>query len=82
MYEGVVLEEGRVVNLNVVDYLIPTAVESPRMKWEHFTFGVSSHPTGSKGIGEAGAVVATPVIMNAISQCLGRQVKEMPWRPA
>ncbi|BBG27893.1 xanthine dehydrogenase family protein molybdopterin-binding subunit [Sulfuracidifex tepidarius] len=82
LYEGVVLEEGRVVNLNVVDYLIPTAVESPRMKWEHFTFGVSSHPTGSKGIGEAGAVVATPVIMNAVSQCLGRQVKEMPWRPA
>jgi len=81
LYEEATIQEGRIINSNFGDYLLPTAMEAPKMKWEHFTFGVSPHPTGSKGIGEAGAVVATPVVQNALAQCLGRRLNAMPYHP-
>ncbi len=79
LYEGVEVEDGKVTNLNMVDYLVPTAVESPKMTWKYLTLGVSQHPTGSKGVGEAGTVVSTPAVLNGLSRCVGRQIRDMPW---
>jgi carbon-monoxide dehydrogenase large subunit len=77
--EGVVFNDnGVLINSNFTDYPLPTAVEVPEIEWHYITFGKSPHPTGSKGIGEAGAVAATPAIINAIEQCIGKYIYKMP----
>ena len=79
--EGAVFNEnGVLVNSNLTDYPIPTAVEAPVIEWHYYTFGKSPHPTGSKGIGEAGAVVSTPAVINAIEQCAKKTIYRMPVR--
>jgi carbon-monoxide dehydrogenase large subunit len=79
LYEGAkIAEDGSLLNSNLADYGFPTAVESPEIKWYYIEKGLSSHPTGSKGIGEAGAVVSSPVIANAVENCLGKTIKSMP----
>jgi xanthine dehydrogenase, molybdenum binding subunit apoprotein (EC 1.17.1.4) len=77
--EGVVFNDNGVqINSNFTEYPLPTAVEVPEIEWHYITFGKSPHPTGSKGIGEAGAVAATPAIINAIEQCIGKYIYKMP----
>ncbi|WP_221289435.1 xanthine dehydrogenase family protein molybdopterin-binding subunit [Stygiolobus caldivivus] len=80
--EGTVFNEsGTLVNSNLTDYALPTAVEAPTVEWHYFTFGKSPHPTGSKGIGEAGAVASTPAAINAIEQCIKKTIYKMPVKP-
>ncbi|MCH1770953.1 MULTISPECIES: xanthine dehydrogenase family protein molybdopterin-binding subunit [Metallosphaera] len=78
LYEEAVINDGTLQNPTFGDYALPTAVETPRFTWKYLTNGLSPHPTGSKGIGEAGTVVGTPVISNAISSCLKKKFSTMP----
>ncbi|MEM4076502.1 MAG: xanthine dehydrogenase family protein molybdopterin-binding subunit, partial [Metallosphaera sp.] len=78
LYEEAVFSDGLLQNGNFGDYTIPTAVETPKFSWRYVVNGLSPHPTGSKGVGEAGAVVGTPVIMSAIQRCLGKKFNYMP----
>ncbi|TRM76340.1 xanthine dehydrogenase family protein molybdopterin-binding subunit [Sulfolobus sp. A20-N-F6] len=81
IYEGTVYSsEGVLLNSNLNDYGVPTAVESPRVEWNYIEKGFSNHPTMSKGIGEAGAIASTPAIVNAIEKCIGRRIVKMPVR--
>ncbi|MCY0859540.1 MAG: glyceraldehyde dehydrogenase subunit alpha [Sulfolobaceae archaeon] len=82
LYEKAVLNEsGQLVNATLADYGFPTAVEAPKIEWHYIEMGFSTHPTGSKGIGEAGAVISSPVIVNAVENCLKVRIKEMPMSP-
>ncbi|BDC19568.1 glyceraldehyde dehydrogenase subunit alpha [Acidianus sp. HS-5] len=82
LYEEAVIDsQGNVVNSNLDDYTVPTAVESPTYLWTYIERGLSNHPTGSKGVGEAGAVVSTPVIANAVENCLGKRIYKIPIKP-
>ncbi len=53
-----------------MDYLLPTAVESP--SWETFKTTTPSphHPFGAKGVGESATVGAPPAIANAVVDAL------------
>jgi aerobic carbon-monoxide dehydrogenase large subunit len=53
-----------------MDYLLPTAVESP--SWETFKTVTPSphHPLGAKGVGESATVGAPPAIANAVVDAL------------
>jgi len=53
-----------------MDYLVPTAVESP--SWETFKTVTPSphHPLGAKGVGESATVGAPPAIANAVVDAL------------
>jgi carbon-monoxide dehydrogenase large subunit len=53
-----------------MDYLLPTAVESP--SWETFKTTTPSphHPLGAKGVGESATVGAPPAIANAVVDAL------------
>ncbi len=53
-----------------MDYLVPTAVESP--SWETFKTVTPSphHPLGAKGVGESATVGAPPAIVNAVVDAL------------
>ncbi|QKR00014.1 xanthine dehydrogenase family protein molybdopterin-binding subunit [Metallosphaera tengchongensis] len=81
LYEEAVIKDGLLENGNLGDYSLATAVESPKIVWKYFTIGLSPHPTGSKGIGEAGTVVGTPAVTNAIVECLKRKFDSMPLKP-
>ena len=53
-----------------MDYLVPTAVESP--SWETFktVTPCPHHPLGAKGVGESATVGAPPAIANAVLDAL------------
>jgi carbon-monoxide dehydrogenase large subunit len=63
-------EEGNILNGTLMDYLVPTAVESP--KWETAKTVTPSphHPVGAKGVGESPTVGAPPAIVNAVVDAL------------
>lgn len=79
LLEGAFFDEsGQLITTNFQDYPIPTAVEAPPVEWHYEVLGTSPHPTGSKGVGEVGAIVGTPVIVNAVEQCAKKRIKTMP----
>jgi carbon-monoxide dehydrogenase large subunit len=71
LYEEIVYDEnGQCLTGTFSDYLLPTAVESP--KWETgLTITPSPHhPIGAKGVGESPTVGAPPAIANAVVDAL------------
>ncbi len=71
LYEEIRYDElGNIQGGSFMDYLVPTAVESP--KWETATTCTPSphHPIGAKGIGESATVGAPPAIANAVVDAL------------
>ncbi|WP_338599346.1 glyceraldehyde dehydrogenase subunit alpha [Sulfolobus tengchongensis] len=82
IYEGAIYsKEGYLLNSNLTDYGFPTAVEAPKVEWHYIEKGFSSHPIGSKGIGEAGTIASTPAVINAVEKCIGRRIPNMPVKP-
>ena len=67
-----------------VDYLLPTATEVPSIEYGHIEIpgpGVG----GYKGVGEGGAIGATPAVINAINDALaplGVTLTRLPASPA
>ena len=53
-----------------MDYLIPTAVESPAWETGKTTTPSPHHPIGAKGVGESATVGAPPAIANAVVDAL------------
>lgn len=71
MYEELIYdEEGNILNGTLMDYLVPTAVESPSWETGHTVTPSPHHPIGAKGVGESPTVGAPPAIANAIVDAL------------
>ncbi|MBU6151913.1 MAG: carbon-monoxide dehydrogenase large subunit, partial [Chloroflexi bacterium] len=71
LYEEISYDEaGNCLGGSFIDYLVPTAVETPN--WEtHKTITPSPHhPFGAKGVGESATVGAPPAIANAVVDAL------------
>lgn len=67
MYEELIYDEhGTLLNGSFMDYLVPTAVESPNWETGHTITPSPHHPIGAKGVGESPTVGAPPAIANAI----------------
>ncbi len=78
-------EEGNIQGGSFMDYLMPTAVETP--KWETDTTCTPSphHPLGAKGVGESATVGAPAAIVNAVVDALwhlGVRHIDIPMTPA
>jgi aerobic carbon-monoxide dehydrogenase large subunit len=71
MYEELIHDEdGTLLNGSFMDYLVPTAVESPKWETGHTITPSPHHPIGAKGVGESPTVGAPPAIANAIIDAL------------
>jgi aerobic carbon-monoxide dehydrogenase large subunit len=71
MYEELLYDEqGNILNGTFMDYLVPTAVESPKWETGHTITPSPHHPIGAKGVGESPTVGAPPAIANAIVDAL------------
>jgi xanthine dehydrogenase YagR molybdenum-binding subunit len=70
---------GRVVNNNLADYLIPTNADIPDI--QVISVGVPDpHASvlGGKGVGEVGIVGVAPAIANAVFHATGKRVRDLP----
>jgi carbon-monoxide dehydrogenase large subunit len=71
MYEELIYDEdGNILNGSLMDYLVPTAVESVHWETGHTVTPSPHHPIGAKGVGESPTVGAPPAIANAIVDAL------------
>jgi carbon-monoxide dehydrogenase large subunit len=86
MYEGIEYDdEGNVLNGTLMDYLVPTSVESPHWETGHTITPSPHHPLGAKGVAESPTVGAPPAIANAIIDALsplGIEHLDIPITPA
>jgi carbon-monoxide dehydrogenase large subunit len=70
-YEQLVFDEdGQLLNASLADYLLPTALEVPRMEIAHLVTPSPLNPLGIKGAGEAGAIPVGPLFAQAIEDAL------------
>ena len=70
-YEKLVFDDqGQLLNASLADYLLPTALEVPRMEVGHTTTPSPLNPLGIKGAGEAGAIPVGPLFAQAIENAL------------
>ena len=67
MYEGAIYDEdGNLMTASLADYTLPSAADLPSFITSTTTTPSTTHPLGTKGVGEAGAIASTPAIMNGI----------------
>jgi CO/xanthine dehydrogenase Mo-binding subunit len=81
LFENVVWQNGRMVNNQMTNYIIPTPADIPpiRVFFEEnpYRFG----PGGAKGIGELPMDGPAPAILNAIENALGVSFNHIPLMP-
>jgi carbon-monoxide dehydrogenase large subunit len=71
MFEEIVYDaNGQNLTGTFADYLLPTAVESPKWELGKTITPSPHHPLGAKGVGESPTVGAPPAIANAIVDAL------------
>lgn len=71
LYEEVKYDdEGNCITGSLMDYLLPTAVETPNWETAKTITPSPHHPIGAKGVGESATVGAPPAIANAVVDAL------------
>jgi CO/xanthine dehydrogenase Mo-binding subunit len=77
-YEKLVFDEqGQLLNASLADYLLPTALEVPRMELDHTVTPSPLNPLGIKGAGEAGAIPVGALFAQAIEDALELKRKDV-----
>jgi xanthine dehydrogenase molybdenum-binding subunit len=79
--EKLILQNGKVVNPNFLDYKMLTAKDVPNIEPIVVETDDQFGPFGAKGIGEPGSVPTAPAIANAIYDAVGVRIKELPITP-
>jgi carbon-monoxide dehydrogenase large subunit len=85
LYEDMAYDEdGNCLTGSLVSYALPTAAELPMFETARTETPSPLNPLGAKGIGESGAIGATPAVWNAVVDALahlGVDHVEMPATP-
>jgi carbon-monoxide dehydrogenase large subunit len=63
-------ETGNIQGGSFMDYLVPTAMETPNWETARTVTPSPHHPLGAKGVGESATVGAPPAIVNAVVDAL------------
>ena len=69
---------GRVLNDNLLDFKIPTAMDVPDMQVDFVELDDPTGPYGNKSLGEPPIIPAGPAIRNAILQATGVAMNTAP----
>jgi CO/xanthine dehydrogenase Mo-binding subunit len=79
--EDVVWQEGRMVNSQMTNYIMPTSMDLPpiRVFFEEQPYALG--PAGAKGIGELPMDGPAPAILNAVAHATGADVRSLPLTP-
>jgi carbon-monoxide dehydrogenase large subunit len=85
LYEQALYDEnGQFLTGTLMDYLVPTAADVPRVEIGHIESPSPYTPGGIKGMGEGGAIAPPAAIANAVTDALapfGVRVNEIPLTP-
>jgi CO/xanthine dehydrogenase Mo-binding subunit len=79
--EEMKLEGGRYLNDRLTTYLIPTALDAPRITAILVEAPFSGAPHGAKGVGELPMDVGAPAVVAAIHDATGVWIHELPATP-
>ena len=87
LYEEIVYDDnGTMLTGTLMDYLVPTAMETPNWRTEKTVTPSPHHPIGAKGVGESPTVGAPPAIVNAVVDALSHlgvrhiDIPITPWK--
>jgi CO/xanthine dehydrogenase Mo-binding subunit/carbon monoxide dehydrogenase subunit G len=84
-YEQLVWNEnGQLQNASLMDYLLPTAAEVPRIEVAHRETASPLSPIGLKGVGEAGCIPTGAAFAQAVEDALADyriEITEIPLSP-
>ena len=85
LYEEISYDQnGQLLGGSFMDYLLPGALDVPKIKTVHLESPSPLNPLGVKGLGEGGAIAPPAAIANALADALrplGIQVNEIPLTP-
>jgi CO/xanthine dehydrogenase Mo-binding subunit len=81
LYENVVWQEGRMVNAQMTNYVMPTSMDLPPIRVFFEEIPYERGPAGAKGIGELPLDGTAPAIANAIAHATGVDVRKIPITP-
>ena len=79
--ERLILQNGKVMNPNFLDYKLLTAKDVPKIEPLVIETDDPFGPFGAKGIGEPGSVPTAPAIANAIYNATGIRIYDLPITP-
>jgi len=83
LYEGYAYDDrGRMLNANLLDYKIPTALDVPMIDTVLVEVPYPGHPFGVRGAGEAGIIPPPAAIADAIYHAIGVRPTRLPMTPA
>ena len=81
LMEEIQTRDGLITNASFTDYLIPTALDVPRVDVELVEDPEPDAPYGAKGVGEPPTVVSTAAIVSALRAASGRELARVPVKP-
>ena len=81
LYEDVVWREGRMVNAQMTNYIMPTSMDLPPIRVYFEEVPYVHGPAGAKGIGELPMDGPAPAIFNAVAHATGADVTRLPLTP-
>ncbi|HEX2755529.1 MAG TPA: xanthine dehydrogenase family protein molybdopterin-binding subunit [Candidatus Limnocylindrales bacterium] len=79
--EEIKLDDGRYLNDRLATYIIPTALDAPRIHAILVEAPFSGAPHGAKGVGELPMDVGAPAVVAAIHDATGVWIHELPASP-
>ena len=79
LHEEMILEKGRILNPDLLDYKIPTMLDGDFPLEVVIIETHDAHgPFGAKGIGEIGIIPVAPAIANAVAAATGTRLRQLP----
>jgi CO/xanthine dehydrogenase Mo-binding subunit len=81
LYENVVWQQGRMINGQMTNYIMPTSMDVPPIRVWFEEVPYERGPAGAKGIGELPLDGTAPAIANAIAHATGIDVRKIPVTP-
>jgi CO/xanthine dehydrogenase Mo-binding subunit len=76
--EEIVYDNGRVLNANLTDYKMPTAVDVPRIETILVQHPSLVGPFGAKGVGEPPNIEPPAAVANAVASATGVRITSLP----
>jgi CO/xanthine dehydrogenase Mo-binding subunit len=81
LYENVVWQQGRMINGQMTNYIMPTSMDVPPIRVWFEEVPYERGPAGAKGIGELPLDGTAPAIANAIAHATGIDIRRIPVTP-
>ena len=82
LMEEMVYEDGQLLNLNFVDYRVPTFKDLPdHLHTILIENGNGPGPYGAKGLGEGGLLPVASAVANAVARAVGVRIQDLPLTP-